>query len=122
MYRGYESPLDYFLDHKNLIDKSRFELSLIDPGLYRSLLRWEQIDEAIPDVEEWRVEAGRKGGEVTYSMNGKILESILLEYVLCDRNATLAAKKLSYSKQTIREIWKENGLETIGKGNSRKKF
>ncbi len=51
-YRNnYSSPLDYYLKHPELHSLSRFELSQEDSGLYRSLVRNGEIDEAIPQKE-----------------------------------------------------------------------
>ncbi len=49
LYRGHKTPLDYFRAHfQKYLGITRGQLSLADPGLYRSLIRHEQLDEAMP--------------------------------------------------------------------------
>ena len=65
MYRGFDSPLDYFLANPDKFrGLGRFQVYNLDRGLHKSLLRWGQMDEAIPDADESKVEAGRMGGSV----------------------------------------------------------
>ncbi|MDO8509107.1 MAG: hypothetical protein Q7S27_05490 [Nanoarchaeota archaeon] len=53
-YRGHETPLDYFRAHFYKYDgMTRTRLSLTDSGLYRSLVRYGQLNKAIPaPIEE----------------------------------------------------------------------
>jgi len=56
-YRGHESPLAYFQAHKDKYGgMSRNELNHFDPGLYDSLRRYGQLDEAIPETYKNRRE------------------------------------------------------------------
>jgi len=48
VYRGFESPLAYYLAHPELHSLGRTELYQKDAGLKDALWRWEQLDEAIP--------------------------------------------------------------------------
>ncbi|MEK6840467.1 MAG: hypothetical protein AABX79_00760 [Nanoarchaeota archaeon] len=49
-YNGFKTPLDFFRANKRYHNLTRHELSENDPGLYRTLLRHGQLEEAIPDV------------------------------------------------------------------------
>ncbi len=49
LYRGFRSPLVYFRAHEQEFQvKSRMELKKIDVALYDALLRYKQLDQAIP--------------------------------------------------------------------------
>jgi len=57
-YRGYDSPLAYLRAHPEVYGKfkGRGELSRVDQGLYNSLRKWRQLDDAFPKLREraWR--------------------------------------------------------------------
>lgn len=57
-YRSYSSPLDYLRAHPEVYGtiRGRGELSRVDQGLYVSLKKWQQLDDAFPRLRErtWR--------------------------------------------------------------------
>lgn len=56
-YRGFENPLVFFRTNlPEYADKGRRQLSLDHPGVYRALLRWGQLEEAIPENKMGKVQ------------------------------------------------------------------
>jgi DNA invertase Pin-like site-specific DNA recombinase len=49
-YVKFKTPLDFFRSHKRYRSLTRSELAQEDPGLYMTLLRHCQLEEAIPNV------------------------------------------------------------------------
>jgi len=106
-YKG--NPLKYYLEHKDKYGGfSRDELSLDDPGLYRSLLRAGQLDTAIP----FCLEPSRN------KLKPYQIEEIIKSYKPSFGNSRKASKNLHHASETIRKYWRKEGLE-IKKGRPR---
>ncbi|MBI3623937.1 hypothetical protein HY212_07715 [Candidatus Pacearchaeota archaeon] len=104
-YNG--SPLDLFrlkFGQKSRI--GRWELSLMDPGFYKALIRYHQLDQAIPEVR-----AGyQKGHAGRHGPSPGIVKCILKAYEAFGASATEAEKHLPVSDKTIIKIWRNNNL------------
>ncbi|PIN73423.1 hypothetical protein COV20_04305 [Candidatus Woesearchaeota archaeon CG10_big_fil_rev_8_21_14_0_10_45_16] len=74
---------------------TRRELKKIDPSLHRALLRYGQLDEAIPDFR----------GYTQYERDW-----IVVFHKHFEGNAVTAAKGLGKPRRTISKIWSEAGL------------
>ena len=117
-FRGFDNPLDYFIAHIDEYESmNRDQLSNADPSLYRSLLRREQLDKAIPDYDKKKSESGRMGGRMKPLSDFEI-QKIISCYETYNRNPNEAARHIHYGVWRIRRTWHEAGLETIGRGNA----
>ncbi len=113
LYRGYASPLACFYYTWGQVTK-RETLSLQDSGLYRSLLRYRQIDAAIPANPRW-VASGRKGGSVK---NKRVLtpeqeKAILNAYHTHNGNATEASTALNLRPNVVLRCWRKKALQPL---------
>ena len=116
MFRGRNSALDYFLEYEDQFSgMTRTELRNFDDYLYRKLCEFREIEIAIPKVQTWRVEAGKKGGR-TSALSESDIEKIVSSISGYDYNPNEAAKHLPYSSARIRRACKIKGIATLGRG------
>ncbi|MCA9496975.1 MAG: hypothetical protein KC589_08565, partial [Nanoarchaeota archaeon] len=96
-------PLQFYREHQDLYEgMSRSELSIYDSGLYASLWKARQLNEAIPNIKSPN----------KISLEG--LEEILSSYIPSEGVLKVASSIIDYSESTISKYWQENGLEVIG--------
>ena len=101
LYHG--NPIAFFQEHQQRYQgMGRGELSLFDPGLYMSLRRYHQLDEAIPFTK-------KRGSKMHLSQEQK--NEINNSYADYNGNATEAARHLPYDMCTITLKWREAGFE-----------
>lgn len=120
-YKGYSSPLECYLAHPELKDLTRTQLSKSERGLYRALLRANQIKFAIPVANENHIIAARKGGKKhTPTLSQSEHEKVVRIYKPCDRKASEASRRLHYCSHTIVRHWKKAGLKIRKRGQPKK--
>ncbi len=93
-YRRYNgNPLAFFIENRKFYpeDLSRAKLSEIDSGLYKCLLKYNQIEAAVPE---------------TVFVSSEKRNRIIMAYNKC-RNSIKVAKALDVSPKTVRKYWKE---------------
>lgn len=115
-YKG--SPIEFFREKYSHTSISRGELAERDYALYRALIRYGQINEAIPEIKKGyqKEYAGRKGPS-EYA-----IKDILEAYKRHNGNATLVSKITPYSDTTIRRIWKRHNLPIIRKRSGQRRY
>ena len=101
-YSGYPTPLDFFRAHAEYGDLTRCELSLQDSGLYRTLLRYGQLEKAIPD----RFQGGGRP-----PLPEKQVNRIIQSYKRFKRNAKRTSKFLGLAPSTIIKYLRKKGLK-----------
>ena len=110
-YNG--NPLKYFREHKDVYEgMGREELSLFDPGLYRTLLRYGQLEKAIPFKKKSK---GRPP-----LLAEKQVKKIIKAYKKYDGKAMRAAENSKHHANTFIKYWRREGLKIRGKGRPRK--
>ena len=64
-----QHPLEFYIEHREQYppDLTRSWLSRIDSGLYKSLLRHGELEQAIPEADESAVAMGRKIGKWSHT-------------------------------------------------------
>jgi len=112
--RGYNgNPLAYFRSHPEEFEqyKNRSQLSKGDSGMYRSLSRAEQLEEAIPEADELLVERGRMVGRGDFDLSPQDITEIINAHNTYDSNASEASRHLHHNTDTILRIWKRGNLK-----------
>ena len=96
-YNG--NPLAYYESHSEKFSKwkTRKQLAIGDPGLYRALLRAGQLEESILESNN--------------PLSNNNINKIVAAYNPCNGNVAEASQHLPYSKPTIRKYWKLNNLK-----------
>jgi len=117
VWRNYHGdPFSYFKAHpKEFLGYAcRYDFSKAHPGMYRALLRAEQIDKAFPKTNKKSVEAGKKGGKSKSFLSEEA--QIIVAYETYDGNAYEASKHLPCSCATTIKYWRNAGLEIQTRG------
>ena len=109
-YRGYENPLAYFRAHPEKYGGLfRNRIRFVDSGLYDSLKRRGQLDDAVDrglDVSENKLLPGQ-------------IADIVNAYPTHNGNATETARDLGYDISTILKYWKKDDLPVSRPGRRR---
>lgn len=100
------SPKDWYLDHPELHNLSRTALSLEYSGLYRSLLRWGQIN-VIPAQKEYVAH-----GKIRYSPSE--IEKIVASFEKFNGIALRASRYFSCGINSVLRYWRNAGLKIAG--------
>jgi len=109
MYQD-QTPWEFYADNAPAYeDLTRWQLSVFDFGLYRSLARTDMLQYAVPSDRDYKG-AGRR---LTQSQ----IDEILKAHKTYKGVALEASKHLPYSLTTIWRHWRKNGLS---KGRSHK--
>ena len=93
---------------------TRGKVALVDPGVYRTLLREGKIEEAIP--EKLKDVGGVKGMNVQ-RLSFEKCRIIRDSYELYRGLANQAAARYEVSINTVIRIWRAAGLEIARRGN-----
>ena len=101
--------LEYFKEHKEYQKLTRYGLFLKDQAFYRVLLRYGQLEEAIPESCQG-IGAGRKPID-------EEREKIIEAHKTFFGNASRVSERTNWSIRTVLNIWHEEGLETKNPGN-----
>lgn len=106
-YRGHLNVLEYFETHKEKYGKmGRGELAIADNGLYTTLLKSGNLDEAIPKK---KVDKPSPSEEKIKRFKEKIEEISNLYKEL--QEVSLVAKELNFSSVTVRKYLKLKGIK-----------
>lgn len=100
-YRGFESPLEFFRSHKEYRNLIRSELAEKDQGLYRTLSKHGQLEDAIPEKH-------------TSSLSKEQVRAIVDSYKRFNGNARKTASFLGLSGSVVRRYWNKIGLRALG--------
>jgi transcriptional regulator with GAF, ATPase, and Fis domain len=120
--RNYDgNPLSYFRSHLEDFEqyKNRSQLAKGDKGMYRALIRASQLEEAIPEADEFHVRMGRKGGKGEPFLEEREINKIIIAHQTYNGNATEAARHLPHSSSTIIEHWRKKGLKIRKRGRKK---
>lgn len=113
-YNG--NPLAYYREHFEEFGeyKNRSQLSRGDSGMHRALIRYGQLEEAIPEANQMAVELGRALGKGRLECSSEDKRKIIEAYEPFDGNALKASKHLHYAASTVWTYWKRAGLDARG--------
>ena len=100
-YKGYKTPLDFFRAHEEYHGLTRYELSLRDSGLYKTLLKHGQLKEAIPETF---------GGKGRPPLTKEQILEIIESHKKFKGNAEKVSIFLGFSSTSIINYWRKNGL------------
>ncbi|MBU2616166.1 MAG: hypothetical protein KKC19_03620 [Nanoarchaeota archaeon] len=96
-----ETPLDFFKENiKTYKGMTRVELQKFDGGLYSSLWRWGQLDEAIPE----KFSQGCK-------LSAMQIEQIIVSVLKNNKDVIQTARETGFSVPTIRKYAKFSGFD-----------
>lgn len=108
--RYYNNPLAFFERHGRVYDLFRKEgrraLKLFDHGLYESLRKYGQLDDAIPDIH-------KSGPKPQYTADDE--DCVVKLYYTSKRNSREASRLTGLHPLTVRKIWRKHKLRANGK-------
>lgn len=112
-YRGYNSPLEcYRANEERYKGLGRRGLYDYDQGMYAALKRWNQLEDAIPEIIVGR-------GHV---LSQQRIDKLISIHPSCRGNMSEAKRKTGHSLETIKKYWKVAGLNPRKPGRLHNSF